>query len=132
MVVSSSICRGNEIGYAVETNGTNLCSFYEFDHPFMCQVPQNQLRLSRDRGTALICDNKLAGLLSVIISPNTTNSAETCSTTLRTNAYYTKLDLYEKWIHSIMAINSPDHTADGRPINLIPASPPYQSECRNS
>lgn len=95
----------------------------------MCQIPENQLRLSRDRGTPLICDNKLAGLLSIIIPANTTNSTDICSRTLKTNAYYTKVSLFEKWIHSIIAINSPDHTMDGRPINLIPSSPPYESKC---
>ncbi|XP_055302820.1 trypsin-like isoform X2 [Sitodiplosis mosellana] len=121
--VNNSVCYGN----ASEIDSTNICSFYEFDHPFMCQIPADQLRLSRDRGTPLICDNKLAGLLSIIIPANTTNSTDNCARTLKTNAAYVNVALYEKWIHSIIGINSPEHTADGKPINLIPASPPYQN-----
>lgn len=35
--------------------------------------------------------------------------------------------LYEKWIHSIIGINTPEHTADGQPIPVVPISPPYQN-----
>lgn len=108
-------------------NSTSLCSFYDFDHPFLCQIDESQLRLNRDRGTALICDNKLAGLLSVIIPSNVTNSTN-CAETKQTHAYFTKVALYEKWIHSIIAINAPEHTFDGKPIPIIPASPPYYSK----
>ena len=126
-VVNNSVCNLNEIGFASETNTTNLCSFYEFDHPFMCQINGDQLKLSRDRGTPLICDNKLAGLLSIIIPANNTNSTD-CRKTLKTNAAYINMALYAKWIHNVIGVNSPEHTADGKPINLIPAAPPYQSK----
>lgn len=93
----------------------------------MCQIDESQLRLNRDRGTALICDNQLAGLLSVIIPSNITNSTN-CPETKQAPAYYTKVGIYEKWIHSIIAINSPEHTVDGKPIPIIPVSPPYYSK----
>lgn len=113
--------------YMPHINSISLCSFYHFDHPFMCQIDESQLRLNRDRGTALICDNKLAGLLSVIIPSNVTNSTN-CPETKQAPAYYTKVGIYEKWIHSIIAINSPEHTVDGKPIPIIPVSPPYYSK----
>lgn len=93
----------------------------------MCQVPENQLKLSRDRGTALICENKLVGILSVIIPPHLTNSTNVCTRSLRTHALYTKVSLYDKWIHSVMAVNSPTYYANGKPIPLVPVVPAYQS-----
>lgn len=122
------MCLGSNAHYLPEIDNVDLCSFYQFDHSFMCQVPESQLRLNRDRGTPLICDNKLAGLMSVIVPSNITNSTETCTRTLRANAFYTKVALYEKWIRSLMAVNSPEHTADGKPIPIIPIAPPYESE----
>lgn len=123
------ICHGNKSNlYSADSNSL-LCSFYEFDHPFMCQLPENQLRLNRDRGTPLICDNKLAGLLSLIIpAANIINTTDDCSRTLLTRAYYTNIAIFEKWIHNIIGVNSPAHTANGNPIPIIPNSPPYQSK----
>lgn len=126
-VVSSDACNGNQSNYRSEFYGMNsLCSFYEFDHPFMCMISEDQLRLNRDRGTPLICDNKLAGLLSIIIPSSITNSTE-CSRTLQTMAYYTNVVLYEKWLHNVIGVNSPPYTANGTPIPMIPNSPPYQN-----
>lgn len=104
-----------------------MCSFYDFDHSFMCQVPDSQLKHNRDRGTPLICNSKLVGLLSVIISPNRLNSTTDCIRTLRTYALYVNVPSYEKWIHSVIAVNSPTHGSDGKAIPLIPIVPPYQS-----
>lgn len=120
----------NDNCYANRTNisETNLCSFYQFDHSFMCQIDESQLKLNRDRGTPLICDNKIVGILSVIIPSNVTNSTDYCIRTLKTVAYYVNIALFEKWIHSIIAVNSPLHASDGKPIPLIPLSPPYQSK----
>lgn len=94
----------------------------------MCQLPETQLKYSRDRGTPLICDNaKLVGILSVIIPANITDSINVCTRTLRTNAFYTKISTYGKWIHSIIAVNSPTYSANGKPVPLVPLSPPFQS-----
>lgn len=128
-VVNNDFCYGNKSNYMPEVNNRSLCSFYDFDHPFMCKIPFNQLSLNRDRGTPLICENKLVGILSIIIPSNVTNSIDSCVRTLRTYAYYIEVGLYEKWIHSVMAVNSPTHASDGKPISLIPSSPPYQSSC---
>lgn len=125
-VINNESCyRDNE---TKEIRNADLCSFYDFDHSFMCQLPEAQLKFSRDRGTPLICDNgKLVGILSVIIPANMNNSINICTRTLRTNAYYTKISTYEKWIHSIIAVNSPPYTANGKPVPLVPLSPPFQS-----
>lgn len=93
----------------------------------MCQIDESQLKLNRDRGTPLICDNKIVGILSIIIPSNLTSSTDYCLRTLKTFAYYINVALYEKWIHSVIAISSPPHASDGKPIPLIPLSPPYQS-----
>lgn len=98
-----------------------IITFYIF-----VQISEDQLRLNRDRGTPLICDNRLAGLLSIIIPSSITNSTE-CSRTLQTMAYYTNVVLYEKWLHNVIGVNSPPYTANGTPIPIIPNSPPYQS-----
>lgn len=112
------------MSYLNDIGDVDLCSFYDFDHSFMCQVPENQLRLNRDRGTPIICDNTLVGILSVIIPAN---SSEICIRTLRTHAYFTKVPLYEKWMHSVIGVNTPSHTVDGKPISIVPDSPPFQS-----
>lgn len=125
-VVNNESCFRNN-SY-LEIRNADLCSFYDFDHSFMCQLPETQLKFSRDRGTPLICDNaKLVGILSVIIPANMTSSINVCTRTLRTNAFYTKISTYEKWIHSIIAVNSPTYSANGKPVPLVPLSPPFQS-----
>lgn len=127
-VINNESCyKDNKMNYFFEIRNIDLCSFYDFDHSFMCQVPETQLKFNRDRGTPLICENsKLVGILSVIIPANMTNSINVCIRTLRTNAYYSKVSRYEKWIHSIIAVNSPTYTANGKPFPLVPLSPPFQ------
>lgn len=126
MVVNNSNCYSNRTNYLPEANNCSLCSFYYFDHTFMCQIDESQLKLNRDRGTPLICNNKLVGVLSVIIPSIVTNSTLYCSKTLQTYAYYTNVPLFDKWIHSVIAVNAPPHAVDGKPIPLIPVSPPYK------
>lgn len=120
-MVNNSFCHDNK---ASHIGDVDLCSFYDFDHAFMCQVPENQLRLNRDRGTPIICDNKLVGILSAIIPAN---SSDICAKTLRTHAYFTKVSLHDKWMHSVIGVNTPPHTAEGKPISIVPNSPPFQS-----
>lgn len=129
-VINNDSCyRDNKTNYFHEIRNQNLCSFYDFDHSFMCQVPETQLKYNRDRGTPLLCDTppKVVGILSVIIPANMTNSTNICTRTLRTYAFYSKVSLYENWIHSVMAVNSPTYTDHGKPIPLVPLSPPFQS-----
>lgn len=127
-IINNDSCyRSNRTNYLYDIRNIDLCSFYDFDHPFMCQVPESQLKLNRDRGTPLLCENKLVGLLSVIIPANLTNSTNLCTRTLQTNAFYSKVSLYEKWIHSVMGTYLPTYTPNGKPIPLVPLSSPYQS-----
>lgn len=92
----------------------------------MCQVTENQLKISNDRGTPLVCNDKLVGLLSVIIPPkNTTNATQSvCDNNLTTPAYYTRVAQYNAWIHSVIGVNLPA-TVDGQPQPVIPTSPPF-------
>lgn len=126
-VVNNLFCRrDNKFNYA-DTERTNLCSFYQFDIPYMCQVREDQLRLSRDRGMPLVCGNRLAGVLSVILPSvqNGTNSSSSCETTLLTHAYYTKVNVYVNWIHNIMSRYAPQQTIGGQPVQLVPNVPAY-------
>lgn len=93
------------------------------------QVSENQLKVSNDRGTPLICNNKLVGLLSMIIPPgNSTNStADACHASLKTMAYYTRVSFYTQWLHSIIGVNLPA-SSDGKPAPIVPDSPPFQGK----
>lgn len=92
----------------------------------MCKVTENQLKINNDRGTPLVCNDKLVGLLSVIIPPkNSTNSTQSvCDSNLVTSAYYVRVAQYNSWIHSVIGVNLPA-TIDGRPQPVIPSSPPF-------
>lgn len=130
-VINNDFCYGKKTNYLPGANNLSLCSFYNFDHPFMCQVPESQLRFNRDRGTPLICDNRIVGILSIIIPTNITNSTDICGKSLQAYAYYINVALYETWTHSVIAINSPAYTNDGKPISHKPISPPFQSNLRS-
>lgn len=90
-------------------------------------MPENQLKSINDRGTPLICNNRLAGLLSVIIPPgnDTASTGKACNESLKTLAYYTPVVRHVKWIHSIIGVNLPT-SSDGKPAPIVPDSPPYQ------
>lgn len=92
----------------------------------MCKVTENQLIISNDRGTPLVCNDKLVGLLSVIVPPkNTTNSTQSvCDDNLKTSAYYLRVAKYNNWIHSVIGVNLPT-TIGGQPQPVIPSSPPF-------
>lgn len=83
--------------------------------------------ISIDRGTPLICNNKIVGLLSVIIPPgNSTNTTmQTCDSSLKTMAYYTRVSPYNQWIHSKIGVYLPS-PSDGKPVSIVPDSPPFQ------
>lgn len=102
----------------------------------MCHVQQNQLRLNRDRGTPLICDNRLVGILSVILPSdpvkNAANTSDSCINTLLTNAYYTKVSSYINWIHTVMSRYAPQQTFNGQPVSMIPSTPLYEGNNNNS
>lgn len=65
-----------------------------------------QLQLSNDRGTPLVCNNHLTGLLSIIIPPDTSSNATDCLTNHRTWGVYTRIDLFTKWIYSKIGVSS--------------------------
>lgn len=94
----------------------------------MCTVPEIQLRLNHNRGFGLICDNKLAAVLSIILPGNNgTNATQTCSNSLQTNAYYAKVSTNFNWVHGIIGTRTPEYATDGKPISVIPIVAPYES-----
>lgn len=58
---------------------------------------------STDRGTPLVCDSHLSGLLSQIIPPQTSDPNNQCENTLKTAAFYTNVTNYVGWILHIFA-----------------------------
>lgn len=126
-VADTWFCTKNNANFSTEISKTDICSHYVFSDSFMCKVTANQLKVSNDRGTPLVCNNKLVGLLSVIIprsnSTNTTDAA--CDQNLQTMAYYTRVTTFVNWIHSIIGVNLPT-TSDGKPTPIVPDAPPFQ------
>lgn len=88
-------------------------------------MSENQLKISNDRGTPLICNNKLVGCLSEIILPSNSTTNNTCTESLKTNAYFTKVAPYNDWIHSTIANYLPVSTG-GVAVPIKPDSPPFQ------
>lgn len=82
------------------------------------QVSKSQLLLSNDRGTPMICNNRLAGVLSEIIPANNSTGNGTCTESLKTKAYFTKVSPHVDWVHSIMGVNLPAEP-------LRPIDPPF-------
>lgn len=95
----------------------------------MCNVTDNQLKINNDRGTPLVCNNKLVGLLSFIFPlKNETDSTQSvCDKNLRTTANYLRVANYNTWIYSVIGNNLPA-TIDGEPQSIIPSSPPYHGK----
>lgn len=122
-------CSKNNSNFTSAISMVDICSYYTFSDSFMCKVTEDQLKISNDRGTPLVCNDKLVGLLSVIIPPkNDTNSTESlCSTNLRTMAYYIRVSNYIAWIHSVIGVNLPT-TIDGKPTPIVPSSPPFHGK----
>lgn len=70
-------------------------------------MSREQFQLSNDRGTPLLCNNHLTGLLSVVTqADNSSANATVCAANHRTWAVYTKVDLYTKWIYSKIGVPS--------------------------
>lgn len=89
------------------------------------QVSKNQLLLSNDRGTPLICSNCLEGVLSEILPASNRTSNSTCPDSLKTTAYYTKVSSHVNWVHSVIGVNLPAGV-NGQTEPVKPITPPYQ------
>lgn len=95
----------------------------------LCQYSRKALTFSYDRGAALICDNKLAGILSVVLPANQSNATtEYCHATSQTNAYFTNPALYLDWIRSIIVANASAEAIEGVSSSISPSVPAYQSK----
>lgn len=126
-VAENWFCSRNNTTQFAEIASVDICSYYFFSDSFMCQVSSEQLRQSNDRGTPLVCNDKLVGMLSTIIPPrNGTNTTEVCAKNLQTMAYYTPVNNYVNWIHSMIGSHLPTST-DGKPNPIVPASPPFHA-----
>lgn len=127
-VADNWFCQKNNANTTSPISTRDICSYYTFSDSFMCKVTENQLKINNDRGTPLVCNDKLVGLLSVIIPPNSKNTTDptqsACDDNLKTSAYYVRVAQYNGWIHSVIGVNLPA-TIDGQPQPVIPSSPPF-------
>lgn len=128
-VVNNSFCNPNASHEYTQVDQIDLCSYYHFEHPMLCQYSQKALTLSYDRGAALICDNKLAGILSVVLPANRSNVTEQfCNATSQTNAYFTNTALYLDWIRSVIIANPLVEAIQGVSSSNGSSVPAYQSK----
>lgn len=129
MVLNETACSRNGTYYSNGIEKTHFCAPYHFDHVFMCQLPQNQLRVSFDRGVGVICENKLAGILSIVLAGNneTNSTAPPCINTLQTTALFTRIDTHSTFCHNVIGSRTPEKTPEGQPVPVLPISKPYQS-----
>jgi len=107
-VMDNWFCNRNLNGTNSSERSSDICSHYSFNDSAMCKLQPNQLQISSDRGTPLVCNNRLSGLLSQILPPqNESNPAAACETTLKTWAFYTKVSNFTQWIHQTIARQQP-------------------------
>lgn len=127
-VVNSTFCNQNASNQYTQLENIDLCSYYQFTQPELCQSTGRRLTFSYDRGAALICDNKLVGILSIVLPANRSNSSEIyCNATSQTNAYFTNTALYLDWIRSVIVSETSTQTIEGVPVSVNPSVPAYQS-----
>lgn len=120
-VLDNWFCNGTAIGAnPLET----ICAHYSFADSSMCTKQSDDLLSNEDRGTPLVCNNVLSGVLSVIIPPSNSsgNATATCFITRKTFATYTKLSQFERWVNEIIFNNQPSvvgpvYTSKGRIIS---------------
>ncbi|XP_037042819.1 trypsin-like [Bradysia coprophila] len=117
---------------AIETNSTerfsDICSHYLFNDSGMCKLQPTQFQISSDRGTPLVCNNHVTGLLSQIQPPrNDSNTSASCETTLKTWAFYTKVSDFTEWIHLNIARQQPTAAPGQQPVTYPPYYTPPQS-----
>lgn len=68
-----------------------------FINPSRFQSSSEWLHLSRERGSAYVCNNKLVAILADINRPK---SAEKCFSTRQTTAFYVNVTLHLEWLQS--------------------------------
>lgn len=124
-MVDNWFCKRAKQNFSTEISSDDICSHYVFADKFMCKVTENQLKFNQDRGTPLVCNNKVVGLLSVIIPPgNGTNSTNGCDSSLQTMAYYTRVGAFVDWVYATIG-NSLPPSNNGQPNPLVPVAPPF-------
>ncbi|GAB0100250.1 Peptidase S1 domain-containing protein [Sergentomyia squamirostris] len=94
----------------------DICSQYTIDGGSWCGMTESQYRYSPDRGSALVCNKVLVGLLSSIDPPDDPFLAD-CSLSKRTYAFYTAVEEYAPWINSVIGLTH------GKPAS--PHTPPH-------
>jgi len=123
-VLDNFFCSNKQSNNA--TRDADICAYYSFSDSFMCKVSENQLKISNDRGTPLICNNKLMAILSQILLPSNSTANSTCTGSLKTTAYYTRVAPYSEWIHNVIGVNLPTG-AGGEAVPVKPETPAYQA-----
>ncbi|XP_055640585.1 inactive serine protease 54 isoform X2 [Toxorhynchites rutilus septentrionalis] len=82
---------------AVVAGRNGICVEYRFSEAKSCLLDSDALRNSAERGTALVCNFKLAAILAEINPPS---NPQSCIAMRRTTAYYIPVEPYLDWIVS--------------------------------
>ncbi|XP_055684727.1 plasma kallikrein-like [Lutzomyia longipalpis] len=82
----------------------DICSQYTISGGSWCGTTELEYRYSPDRGSALVCNGYLIGLLSSIDPPDDPFSTD-CQQNKRTYAFYTNVEEYGLWIKTVTGMN---------------------------
>uniref|UniRef100_A0A1L8DQU9 Putative trypsin n=1 Tax=Nyssomyia neivai TaxID=330878 RepID=A0A1L8DQU9_9DIPT len=82
----------------------DICSQYIINGGSWCGKTDQYYKYSADRGSALVCNEYLIGLLSSIDPPDDPFSTD-CAQNKRTYAFYTNVEEYGPWIRSVTGMN---------------------------
>jgi len=126
-IMDNWFCNRNLNATNSNLRNNDLCSHYILSDSSMCKLQPYQFQTSSDRGTPLVCNNHLSGLLSQILPPqNISNPAASCETTLKTWAIFTKISNYTEWIHQTIALQQPiPPPGQTLPQQPVVTPPPY-------
>uniref|UniRef100_A0A1L8E951 Putative trypsin n=1 Tax=Haematobia irritans TaxID=7368 RepID=A0A1L8E951_HAEIR len=118
-LLEKEMCRAN---YDYPNSRKNdICSLYMLPFGFDCHSVDALLSHNGDRGTGLVCDNRLVGLLSMILPPEEDNSELGCSDK-PINAFYTNLAPYLGWIYDKVSDEDISMYDDGEFVISVPYS----------
>ncbi|XP_073822014.1 trypsin [Musca autumnalis] len=98
----------------------DICSLYMIPLGFSCQALETLIYHNGDRGTGLVCENKLVGLLSTILPWG--NSSDAYCSDGSINAFYTNLAPYLGWIFDVISEEDLKMYDNGEFISSLPYS----------
>ncbi|XP_013101669.2 uncharacterized protein LOC106083287 [Stomoxys calcitrans] len=97
----------------------DICSLYMLPLGFNCHSVDALLSHNGDRGTGLVCENKLVGLLSTVLTPEDDKNELDCSDN-PIHAFYTNLEPHLSWIFDKVSDEDMAMYNDGDFIDSLP------------